>query len=77
MTEWQKKRHELRKFFYAAALFTGLGVHMAATVLVCTWLGQRFDARFATHPVGVTVGILAGFPLAIYSVYRRMKDYRA
>ena len=65
---------ELRRVVYAASLFFGLGIYLATTVGVCIWLGMKFDAFFGTEPKGLLTGIFLGFPVAIFSLYKKMME---
>ena len=64
---------ELRRVVWAASIFFGLGIYLATTVGVCIWLGMKFDEFFGTEPNGLLTGIVMGFPVAIYSVYKKMR----
>jgi F0F1-type ATP synthase assembly protein I len=70
----KKKYEELRKLVWAASFFCGLGIYLAVTVGVCIWLGDHFDQWFQTEPVGRMAGIILGFPIAIYSIYKKIRQ---
>jgi F0F1-type ATP synthase assembly protein I len=67
---------ELRRVVHAASLFFGLGIYLATTVGVCIWLGMKFDAFFGTGQKGLLTGIFLGFPVAIFSLYKKMIEKR-
>ena len=70
----KKKHEELRKLFWAASFFCGLGIYLAITVGVCIWLGDFFDRWAGTAPAGRMTGIVLGFPIAIYSIYKKIRQ---
>ena len=68
-----KRRKLLFRYFWAATYFTGIGISVAVTVLVCIWLGQKADETFGIAPKGTIAGIFLGFPVAIYSIYHQVR----
>ena len=71
-----KNYEELRRFVWAASLFFGIGCYLASTVGVCIWLGMKFDEIFDTGKAGLLTGIFLGFPVAIFSVYKKIREKR-
>ncbi len=62
-------------FWKAAAILSGVGIYIAAVIFVCLWAGSLVDDFFQLGGVGRLVGIVAGFPIAGYSVYRQLKHH--
>lgn len=73
MNDEQKPKSSLRQALEAYAFLTGLGFYIAAVLGVCIFLGHLTDEVFALDPTGKLAGILLGFPVAIYTVYRKMR----
>ena len=71
--ERSPRRKLLFRYIWAATYFTGIGVSVALTVLVCIWMGQKADAFFDIAPKGTIAGIFLGFPVAIYSIYHQVR----
>ena len=61
------------RYIWAASYFTGIGIYLATTVVVCIWLGMKFDDFFDTAPKGRLAGIVIAFPAAIYSIYHKVR----
>lgn len=59
----------------AITLVTLIGVDMAVCVVAGVLLGKYLDGLFATNPVFLLVGLLAGLGLGVYSVYRIVRGY--
>jgi len=59
----------------AFSVLSGLGVYLTVVVGCSIYLGHLFDENFNTHPYGIFAGILLGFPIAIYSLYKRIKKF--
>ncbi|MBO6304130.1 MAG: AtpZ/AtpI family protein [Selenomonadaceae bacterium] len=59
----------------AFSVLGGLGIYLAVTVGLVIYLGHLFDEHFNTHPYGIFAGIILGFPIAVYGLYRRLKEY--
>ena len=56
----------------SAAAFAGVGFQFAATLVAFYYLGQWLDRRLGTAPAGMLVGVLVGFGIAFYSMYRQL-----
>ena len=54
----------MNKLWKAAAILSGVGIYIAAVIFICLYIGGL---------VGRLCGILLGFPIAGYSVYRQLK----
>ena len=53
----------------------GLGVALAACVMVPLLLGMVLDSRLGSAPAGVMVGLLLGIVAGGFTVYLRFKRY--
>ena len=53
----------------AAALAAEFGFSVVAGLVGGVFLGQYLDARFATFPIFLLVGILGGFVFSLYLIY--------
>ncbi|MGZ0051732.1 AtpZ/AtpI family protein [Brevibacillus gelatini] len=59
----------------AITLVTLIGVDMAVCVIAGVLLGKYLDGLFATNPLFLMVGLLAGLGIGVYSVYRIIRGY--
>jgi F0F1-type ATP synthase assembly protein I len=53
----------------------GLGIFLAAVVVVPLFLGILVDAKFGTAPLGIGLGLLLGILGGFAGVYMRFKRY--
>ena len=58
----------------AFALLIGIGIYFAVVVGICVYLGMLADDYLYLDGKGRLLGILLGFPVAIYSTYRQLKS---
>lgn len=58
----------------AFSILGGVGIYLVVVLGVCIYLGKMVDEAIGTEFIGKLVGILAGFPVAIYSIYRQIKN---
>ena len=63
----------MNNFWKAAAILSGVGIYIAAVIFICLYVGGLVDDYFQLSGKGRLVGIILGFPLAAYSVYRQLK----
>ena len=63
----------MNNFWKAAAILSGVGIYIAAVIFICLYLGGLVDDYFSFGGKGRIGGIILGFPIAIYSVYRQLK----
>ena len=63
----------LNNFWKAAAILSGVGIYIAAVIFICLYIGGLLDDYFLLGGKGRLCGIIVGFPIAIYSVYRQIK----
>ncbi|MFD2368444.1 AtpZ/AtpI family protein [Brevibacillus sp. GCM10020057] len=59
----------------AITLVTLIGVDMAICVVAGVFLGKYLDGLFASNPLFLMIGLLAGLGLGVYSVYRIIRGY--
>ena len=67
------KQEGLRQAIKAFSFLSGVGIYLAVVVGLCVFAGSKVDEFFGISPCGKLAGILLGFPVAIYSLYRQMK----
>ncbi|MBE8949460.1 MAG: AtpZ/AtpI family protein [Quinella sp. 3Q1] len=65
----------MNNFWKAAAILSGVGIYIAAVIFICLYLGGLVDDFFQLGGKGRIIGIILGFPIAIYSVYRQLKHH--
>ena len=58
----------------AFSILSGVGIYLAVVVLICLYLGGLVDDFFGLGGKGRIVGIILGFPIAFYSIYRQLKN---
>ena len=63
----------MNDFWKAAAILSGVGIYIAAVIFICLYLGGLIDDYFQLGGKGRLIGIIAGFPIAGWSVYRQLK----
>jgi len=59
----------------AITLVTLIGVDMAICVIAGVFLGKYLDGLFASNPLFLMIGLLAGLGIGVYSVYRIIRGY--
>lgn len=62
-----------KQMIKAFALLSGIGFYFAIVMGICIYIGIQADDFFQLNGKGRLLGILFGFPVAIYSVYRQLK----
>ena len=65
----------MNNLWKAAAILSGVGIYIVAVIFVCLYAGGLVDDYFQLGGKGRLVGIILGFPIAFYSVYRQLKHY--
>ena len=58
----------------AFSFLSGVGIYLTVVVGICVYLGILADNHLGISPYGKLTGILLGFPVAIYSLYRRIRE---
>lgn len=74
MSKKTKKNEGLRQALQAFSVLGGIGIYFCIIVGICVFLGDYLDRAFNFGHYGKLVGILFGFPIGIYSVYKRLKE---
>ncbi|MDY6269619.1 MAG: AtpZ/AtpI family protein [Selenomonadaceae bacterium] len=71
---WQQDSHEgIRQAMKAFSMLGGVGVYFVVFVGICVFLGYEADEAFGLGHTGRLLGIVLGFPAAMYSLYRQLK----
>ncbi|MFA5975041.1 MAG: AtpZ/AtpI family protein [Elusimicrobiota bacterium] len=52
----------------------GAGITLAASVLVCIWLGYLFDQHRGTRPWGILIGAFLGIGAGLYNFFKEFTD---
>ncbi len=70
-----EERHEgLRQAVKAFSVLGGIGIYLVVFVGICVFLGNLADDNLGLGYMGKLVGILIGFPGALYTLYRQLKQ---
>ena len=64
----------LRMALKAFSLLGGMGIYLVVFVGICVFLGNLADTCFALGYTGKLLGIIVGFPGAIYTMFRQLKQ---
>lgn len=71
---WQMEKGEGAKQALKAFSFLGsIGIYLIVFVGICIFLGYEADISFGLGHTGRLIGIVFGFPAALYSIYRQLK----
>ena len=68
------KRDGFGQMWRAFSLLSGIGIYLAVIVLICLYLGGLVDDYLELDGKGKLIGIILGFPIAFYSIYRQLKS---
>ena len=60
----------------AFGLLSGVGIYFVVFLGIFIFLGKCADDFLSTGHTCTIVGIILGFPAAIYSLYRQLKYYK-
>ena len=54
--------------------YSGIGIQMAATVMICWWLGEKSESYFKlfSYPWGQVGGLLFGVFASIYNLIKQV-----
>ena len=63
-----------KQLLKAFSLLTGVGIYIAVVILICLYAGGFIDDYFNLGGKGRLIGIILGFPIAFYSIYRQIKQ---
>ena len=67
-------QNELLIMAKTLGILGGMGIYLAAVILICIYLGGLADDYLGAGGASKMAGILLGFPIAVYSIYRQIKD---
>ena len=70
----KKEQKEFKQLWRAFSLLTGLGIYIAVIIFICLYIGGLADDFFELNGKGRLFGIILGFPVAFYSIYRQLKN---
>ena len=68
------KRDGFEQMWRAFSLLSGIGIYLVVIVLICLYLGGLVDDYLELDGKGKLIGIILGFPIAFYSIYRQLKS---
>ena len=58
----------------AFSILSGIGIYLVVVILICLYLGGLVDEYLYLNGKGRLCGIILGFPIAFYSIYRQLKN---
>ena len=64
----------LGNMWRAFSILSGIGIYLIVVVLICLYLGGLVDEYLNLGGKGRLIGIILGFPIAFYSIYRQLKN---
>ena len=67
-----KKQEKTRTQWQAVGFVSGIGIHFVVIIGICIFLGKQADMLWNTAPYGTIIGIVIGFPIGFYSVYKKI-----
>jgi len=55
--------------------YSGIGIQMAATIIICWWIGQKFEdpMNLFDKPWGQLAGLFFGMFAGIYNLIKQVK----
>ena len=55
--------------------YSGIGIQMAATIIICWWLGQKLESAFVffNKPWGQLCGLFFGMFAGMYNLIRQVR----
>lgn len=68
-----KEKGALRQALDAYLFLSGIGIFFCVVLGIFIYLGMLADGYFDSGHKGTFVGILLGFPAAIFSIYRQIR----
>ena len=54
--------------------YSGVGIQMAATVIICLFLGEWVGKYFNYERVGMLVGVFFGLFASIYNLFKQIQN---
>ena len=75
MAQQDDSKHEgLKQAIKAFSFLGGVGIYLVVFVGICGFIGNLADIYFGFGYRGKLIGIIIGFPGAIYTLYRQLKQ---
>lgn len=59
----------------AMSFVTSIGINFVVCIGLCLYLGKLADNYWQIRPIGTIIGILLGFITAVYSTYKKLRDF--
>ena len=56
------------------AKYSGLGIQMVASVVICLYIGQWIGAKLGSEDLGALFGTLFGLFASIYNLIKQIKN---
>ena len=55
--------------------YSGIGIQMAATIIICWWLGEKLESsmQLIIKPWGQLIGLFFGMFAGIYNLIKQVK----
>lgn len=63
----------LKQAVKAFSFLGGIGIYLVVFVGICGFIGNIADEELGLGSKGKLIGIIVGFPSAIYTLYRQLK----
>ena len=54
--------------------YSGLGIQMAVSVMLCLYIGKWIGSNFDSENVGSLIGIFFGLFVSIYHLFKELKN---
>ena len=64
----------LKQAIKAFSFLGGIGIYLVVFVGICGFIGNIADEKLGLGSKGKLIGIIVGFPVAIYTLYRQLKQ---
>ncbi|MBR1730589.1 MAG: AtpZ/AtpI family protein [Selenomonadaceae bacterium] len=68
------KNNSFQRIWRAFSLLSGVGIYIVVVILICLYIGGLVDDYFSLNGKAKLIGIILGFPIAFYSLYRQLKN---
>ena len=71
-TDKNKKQVRKRNQWEIAAFISGIGIYFVVILAICIFLGRQAAELWSIRPFGTIFGIVIGFPIGFYSIYKKI-----
>ncbi len=71
-----QEKGALRQALAAYIFLSGIGIFFCTVLGICMYIGSLADEAFSLGHKGIFTGIITGFFIAIFSIYRRVRHMR-